>query len=184
MIAAAYVGLQLCRDSGLPESTTFQELFNVKCVRFLFIVFAAITVNSCTNSEYGTDEDYPGPKGEPPKALKAAYRKQFIAEQKSYLLAVGEIHSFLLANKYHPLYRECLTDVLDIRVTANTYKHEAAFPCVVVSASKGDGPPEVYISFTVNEVLFNQFDGNNRLVFTVGIYGYAKKDLTDNFLAR
>jgi hypothetical protein len=138
-------------------------------------------VSGCSNGEFGTEADYPGPRGEPPKTLKVAYKKQFIAEQKNYLIAVGEMHSFLLTNTYHPHYRECLTDVLDIRVTANTGKHGAAFPCVLVSASKGDGSPEIYLSFSVDDVKFNQLDGNNRVVFTVGIFGYADKDLTDSF---
>jgi hypothetical protein len=127
----------------------------------------------CSNTELDTDKNYyPGPKGEPPKAMEAAYKKQFFAEEKNYFFAVGEMHSFLLENSLHPVYKECLTNVLDIRVRSNTDK--PAFPCVLVSASTGDGAPLRYIYFSVDDVKFNQLDRNNRLIYTIGIYGYKE----------
>lgn len=134
-------------------------------------VHALLVLCDCSNTDLSTEEIYlPGPKGEPPKTMKAAYKKQFFAEEKNYFFAVGEMHSFLLENSLHPVYKECLSNVLDIRVRSNTNK--PAFPCVLVSASTGDGAPKRYIYFSVDDVKFNQLDGNNRLSFTIGIYGY------------
>lgn len=126
---------------------------------------------------------FPGLHGEPPKALKLVYEKQFVAEQKNYFRALGEIHAFILDSDLYPNYNKCITDVLDIRVTAITANHKEAFPCLLVSAGKGD-PPNVYLTVTINDVMFNQLDGNNRLILTVGIYGDKEHAIAKEFMAQ
>ena len=113
-----------------------------------------------------------GPHGEPPPALKLVYRKEFVAAQKNYVLALGEIHAFLIENGFQSTFREqCFGDVMDIRVTAHIRRHKEAFPCVVIQATKGSELTEVYLRVTVNEVDFNRADRDNRVGLTVHMYG-------------
>jgi hypothetical protein len=67
---------------------------------------------------------------------------------------------------------------LDIRITANTEKHKKRFPCVALQADKG-APTKVYFSVTIDDVMFNQLSHNNRLIYTVSIFG--RNDLTNTF---
>lgn len=150
-------------------------------LRAILLMVILALLYGCSNDEYsGTANDRLGPKGEPPAALKLAYGKKFVAEQKHYIRALGEIHAFLLENMFHPHYRQCFTDVLDIRVTADTAKYKETFPCIAFYASVGE-MPRIYIAVSVDEVKFNQLDGNNRVTFTVGIYGDVKQDLINKF---
>lgn len=147
------------------------------------LVFVFALFLSACDSE-GIDPDrFPGPHGEPPKALKLAYERQFVAEEKNYFRSLGEIHAFILDNGLYPKYSKCLTDVLDIRITADFTAHNEAFPCLLVSAGNGD-IPKIYLIVTINDVMFNQLDENNRLVLTVGIYGDEKNEATKKFVAQ
>jgi hypothetical protein len=126
-------------------------------------------------------EDYEvGTNGEPPKVLEGlrVYSEQFVADQKNYVLVLGKIHAFLIANQYTPFYSSCFDDILDIRVTAYVEKHKQRFPCVVLQAPKG-APTKAYVGVTVEDVLFNQLDHNNRLIYTVSMYG--REDLAKVF---
>ena len=94
-----------------------------------------VIVLVCGCSDEFRSADYEaGPNGEPPKVLEGlqTYTKQFVADQKNYVLALGNIHAFLLANDYYPLYPSCFADILDIHVTADTKRHEERFPCVAL----------------------------------------------------
>lgn len=125
----------------------------------------------CSN-EYSTEGYEVGPNGEPPKALKSVYSKKFVAEQKNYVRALGEVHAFLIANEFFPVvYKPCFGDVLDIRITADIEKHKTAFPCVAVQSTKGAELTNTYLRVVIDEVKFNQLDYNNRLVYTVEIFG-------------
>ncbi|WP_143024573.1 hypothetical protein [Phytopseudomonas seleniipraecipitans] len=133
------------------------------------IIFVATFLAGCSD---GFEENgyTVGPKGEPPKALKLGYSRKFTVEQKNYVKALGEIHAFLIENKFSPYYRPCFSDVLDIRVTANIKKNKETFPCVLVGAAKGE-LTNVYFNVTIDDVMFNQLDNNNRLILTVNMYG-------------
>ena len=140
-----------------------------------------VIVLVCGCSDEFRSADYEaGPNGEPPKVLEGlqTYTKQFVADQKNYVLALGNIHAFLLANDYYPLYPSCFDDILDIHVTADTKRHEERFPCVALQAEKG-APTKAYLSVTVEDVMFNQLDHNNRLICTVSIFG--REDLAKLF---
>lgn len=128
-------------------------------------------MSGCSD-EFRAGDYVPGPNGEPPKALKPfqVYSKEFVAEQKNYVLALGQIHAFLIANDFATLYPSCFGDVLDIRVTADIERHRKRFPCVALQAEKG-APTKAYLSVTVNDVMFNQLDDNNRLIYTVSMFG-------------
>ena len=85
--------------------------------KFLNNTLFIIVLMICGCSDEFQSEDYAaGPNGEPPKVLKGVktYTKQFVADQKNYMLALGNVHSFLIANHYYPFYTSCLDDVLDI----------------------------------------------------------------------
>src|SRR5262245_43988730 len=121
----------------------------------------------CGCSDEFRAEDYEvGANGEPPKVLEGfrVYSEQFVAEQKNeqknYVLALGKIHAFLIANQYSPFYSSCFDDILDIRITAHVEKHKLRFPCVVLQAPKG-APTKAYVGVTVEDVFFNQLDDNN-----------------------
>jgi hypothetical protein len=60
---------------------------------------------------------------------------------------------------------------LDIRVTADIERHKKAFPCVLVQARKGAELTEAYFRVLLDDVKFNQLDHNNRLIYTVEIFG-------------
>lgn len=125
-------------------------------------------------SEQFSSEDFEvGPDGEPPKILEGmrVYEKRFVAEQKNYVLAFGRIHAFLIANDYYPVvYRPCFGDVLDIKVTADVKRYKQRFPCVAVQAEFGV-PTKSYLNITIEEVKFNQLDHDNRLIYTVAMFG-------------
>jgi hypothetical protein len=135
------------------------------------LLFAALLLTGCSRGLGSGDYDA-GFNGGPPEALseQKVYSNEFVIEQKNYVLAVGNIHSFLIANDFYPRYSHCFYDVLDIRVTANIEKHKQRFPCVALEAEQGV-PPKVYLSVTVRDVMFNQLDGNNRLVCVVSMFG-------------
>lgn len=132
-----------------------------------------VTLLNCGCSDEFRNEDYEvGPNGEPPRILDGLefYKKEFVSDEKNYVLALGRIHAFMIANDFYPLYPSCFTDVLDIRVTADVEMHEKRFPCVALQAEKG-APIKAYLSVTVKDVMFNQLDHNNRLVYTVSMFG-------------
>lgn len=132
-----------------------------------------VTLLMCGCSDEFRSEDYEvGPTGEPPRILDGlqVYKKEFVSDEKNYVLALGRIHAFIIANDFYPLYPSCFSDVLDIRVTANVEMHEKRFPCVALQAEKG-APIKAYLSVTVEDVMFNQLDHNNRLIYTVSMFG-------------
>lgn len=147
--------------------------------KLITVIFIAVATLLAGCSDGFRDNDYTvGSKGEPPKALKLVYSRKFTVEQKNYVKALGEIHAFLIENNFHPYYRSCFHDVLDIRVTASIKKHKEAFPCVLISAVKGD-LTNLYFNVAVDEVMFNQLDSNNRLILTINMYG--KDELIASF---
>lgn len=127
----------------------------------------------CSDEYSKIEKDYQvGPNGEPPKALKMVYAKEFVAEQKNYVRALGEIHAFLIENHFFPVvYNACFGDVLDIGITAHIEKHKRAFPCVAVQSTKGAELTDTYLRVSINDVKFNQLDHNNRVIYTVEIFG-------------
>ena len=136
------------------------------------MLFATTALLLGCSDEYSTVGYEVGPSGEPPKALKNAYSKKFVAKQGNYVRALGEIHAFLIANDFFPVvYKPCFGDVLDIRVTANIEKRKTAFPCVAVQSTKGAELTNTYLRVVIDEVKFNQLDYNNRLIYTVEIFG-------------
>ncbi len=145
----------------------------------VFLIVASAILYGCSDN-FREGDYYAGPNGEPPKALKQVYSKKFVAEEKNYVRALGEIHAFLIENDFYPVYRTCFNDVLDIRITADVKNHKEAFPCVAVGAEKG-APTKIYLNLVIDEVKFNQLDHNNRLMFTVSMYG--SKDLVGSFSA-
>ena len=144
-----------------------------------FLITASAILYGCPD-DFREEDYYAGQNGEPPKKLKLVYSKKFVAEQKNYVRALGEIHAFLIENDFYPVYRSCFHDVLDIIITADVKKHKEAFPCVAVGAEKG-APTKIYLTLVIDEVMFNQLDHNNRLMFTVSMYG--SKDLIGYFSA-
>jgi hypothetical protein len=146
------------------------------------MLFATIALLLGCSDEWSSEGYEVGPNGEPPKALKNVYSKKFLAEQKNYVRALGEIHAFLIANDFFPVvYKPCFADVLDIRVTANIEKYKKAFPCVAVQSTKGAELTNTYFRVSIDDVKFNQLDSNNRLIYRVEIFG--KEDLKGVFAA-
>ncbi|HTO40236.1 MAG TPA: hypothetical protein VL026_04610 [Rhizomicrobium sp.] len=139
----------------------------------------ALLMYGCSN-DFRAEDYAAGRNGEPPRALKPfrVYSREFVAEQKNYVLALGQIHAFLIANNFSTSYPSCFNDVLDIRVTANIAKHKKRFPCVALQAEKGS-PTKIYLNVTIDDVMFNQLSHNNRLIYTVSIFG--RNDLTNTF---
>jgi len=149
--------------------------------RSVAATFVVVATMLCSCSDEFSEENYSaGPYGEPPKALGMVYSKQFVAEEKNYIRALGEIHAFLIENSFYLVYRPCFGDVLNIKVTANPERHERAFPCIAVQAEKG-APTKVYLSVSIDDVKFNQLDHNNRLIYTVAMYG--RTDLIGTFVS-
>lgn len=138
---------------------------------FRTFLIVGLLVSGCSDGFRAEDYEV-GANGEPPKVLEGlrVYSEQFVADQKNYVLVLGEIHAFLIANQFTPSYSSCFNDILDIRITAHIEKHKQRFPCVVLQAPKG-APTKAYVSVTVEDVLFNQLDHNNRLIYTVSMYG-------------
>ena len=135
-------------------------------------LIAASTVLLGCSDEFSTKDFEVGPNGEPPKALDKIYTKKFVAEQKNYVRALGEVHAFLIENGFSAvIYKQCFKDVLDIRVTADNNKSKDAFPCVAVQSTKGAEYTHTYLRVSIVDVKFNQLDHNNRLIYTVEIYG-------------
>ena len=135
------------------------------------LIAASALLLGCSD-EYSTKDYEVGPNGEPPKALKKIYTKNFLSEQKNYVRALGEVHAFLIENDFFPvIYNACFRDVLDIRVTADIEKHKRAFPCIAVQSTKGAEATNTYLRVLINDVKFNQPDHNNRVIYTVEIYG-------------
>jgi len=123
----------------------------------------------CSDASSSADQEV-GSNGEPPKALQLIYQKQFVAEEKNYVLAFGFIHAFLVERQFSVKYSRCFDDVLDVR------KRGKGFTCLALQAEQGP-PTKTYVRVKVEEVLFNQLDDNNRLSFSVEIYvldGYVK----------
>jgi hypothetical protein len=132
------------------------------------VLLGALLVCGCSAED--REEDYEaGPNGEPPKALESmrVYAKQFTADQSNYVLALGKIHAFLVADGYEPIaYTSCFGEVPN----AIGEGREKQFPCVALHAQKGV-PTKAHLVVTVDEVRFNQLDHNNRLAYTVSIFG-------------
>jgi len=118
----------------------------------------------------GCFEKYPavdqeiGVNGEPPKALVQVYHQQFSATEKHYVLALGYVHAYLVEHDFATRYTPCFDDVLDV-----TKRTQAGFSCIALQAEQGP-PTKVYVRVVIDEVLFNQLDGNNRLLFTVEMF--------------
>jgi len=142
-------------------------------------LLTALLMLGCSD-DYRRQDYEAGSNGEPPKVLEQhkVYTAKLVAEQKNYVLALGQIHSFLITNDFLVVYPSCFDDVLDIRVTAIVEKHKKRFPCVVLQGVRGL-PVKVYLSVTVEDVMFNQLDGNNRLIYTVSMFG--EDDLVRTF---
>lgn len=145
---------------------------------FLFL----LCLVGCSDASSYEDQEV-GPNGEPPKALQLIYQKQFIAEERNYVLALGLIHAFLVEHHFAITYTRCFDDVLDVR------KRGKGFTCLALQAERGP-PTKTYVRVRVDEVLFNQLDGDNRLSLSVEIYvldGYVKNgkgaQLVDGFTA-
>ena len=58
-------------------------------------------------------------------------------------------------------------------VIANKEKYNKTYPCIALQAEKG-APTKSYLVVNINEVKFNQLDGDNRLQLMVKIYGLEK----------
>jgi hypothetical protein len=147
--------------------------------RTFLIAIIGLLVSGCSD-EFRAGDYEAGAKGEPPKVLEGlrVYSEKFVADQKNYVLVLGEIHAFLIANQFTPFYSSCFNDILDIPITAHVEKDKQRFPCVVLQAPKG-APTKAYVNVTVEDVLFNQLDHNNRLIYTVSMYG--REDLAKVF---
>jgi len=137
-------------------------------INIFILLLLATLLQSCDKST----KDYEvGPNGEPPKALKESYTNTFKIDQKNYVIALGEIHKFLIENSFYPIiYSECFDATLDVRVTANLERYSETYPCDVVQAEKGT-PEKAYLVAGIEEVKFNQLDDDNRLLIQVKIYG-------------
>lgn len=153
-----------------------------KSIAAMLIAACALLVG-CSDEYSKIEKDYQvGPNGEPPKALKIIYTKKFVAEEKNYVRALGEIHTFLIENEFFPVvYNACFGDVLNIRITAHIEKHKKAFPCVAVQSTKGAELTDTYLRVSINDVKFNHLDHNNRVIYTIEIFG--REDLEGIFAA-
>lgn len=134
---------------------------------------AALMVSGCSD-EFRAEDYEPGHNGEPPKALERlnVYTKEFVAEEKNYVLALGEIHAFLITNRLSPAYPSCFSDVLNVLVTAKPENYKKRFPCVALQSATGF-VKNTYLSVTVKDVMFNQLDHNNRLTYIVSMFGHS-----------
>ena len=130
-------------------------------IRFSVLLSLACLVG-CSGDYPHADQEV-GENGEPPKALEQRYQRQFQADEKNYVLALGRIHAFLVENQFSTKYTDCFDDVLDIR------KRKKGFSCLVLRAEKGP-PTKVYFRVIVDDVNFNQLDDHNRLLYSVEIY--------------
>ncbi|WP_157719171.1 hypothetical protein [Halopseudomonas salegens] len=140
------------------------------------IVFTFLLAAGCSEPYPAADQEI-GPNGEPPEALELIYQKQFLAEEKNYVLAFGIVHRFLVDNQFSVSYNPCFDDVLNIR------KRKKGFTCIAVQADQGP-PTKVYFRLIVDEVLFNQLDNDNRWFFSIEIYGFgSEQSLIDDFSA-
>jgi len=144
----------------------------MKNINIFSILLITALVCSCDSNEnrlnFEVDE-----KGEPPKRLKEFYFQEFKIEEKNYVIALGRIHTFLVENSFYPKYSNCFDATLDIMVIANKEKYNKTYPCIVLQAEKG-APTKSYLVVNINEVKFNQLDGDNRLQLMVKIYGLEK----------
>jgi hypothetical protein len=131
------------------------------------VLLSALLLFGCS-SEINEDDHEPGPNGEPPKTLEAmrVYTKQFTVAQQNYALALGHIHSYLVAESYWITYTACFGEVP--RTIGRGRENQ--YPCVALHAQKGP-PTKAHLMVTVDEVTFNQLDHNNRLTYTVSIFG-------------
>lgn len=129
--------------------------------RFFFLLLFICLVG-CSGDYPHSDQEV-GENGEPPTALVQVYRERFLADEKKYVLALGQIHSFLISNQFSTSYPDCFDDVLDIRKRTNWEV------CTLLRAEQGP-PTKVYFRVVVEEVNFNQLDGNNRLLYAVETY--------------
>lgn len=119
-----------------------------------------------------------GTNGEPPRDLPIIYQKQFVAEEKNYVLALGLVHSYLVENDFYAKYTDCFDHVLDVR------KRKPGFSCLALRAEKGP-PTKVYFRVLIDEVLYNQLDGNNRLKYTLEMYAleyYKDNGVADDLI--
>ena len=135
-------------------------------------------MSGCSDG-FRADDYEAGRNGEPPRALEPfhVYTKEFVAEEKNYVLALGRVHAFLIANDFSTFYPSCFGDVLDIRVTSIPENRKERFPCVALQAEKGS-PTKIYLSVTVEDVMFNHTE-NSRLIYTVAMFG--REDLVGMF---
>ena len=143
----------------------------MRSVILLSVLSAALLGLGCSAGG-DIQDDAPGPNGEPPKALKGMrlYSRQFNSDQASYVMAFGKLHSYLVSNGYYPFtYTSCFGDVPN----AVSQGREKQFPCVAMHAQKG-APTKGHIVVTVDGVKFNQLDHNNRVTYTVSIYGLER----------
>jgi len=124
---------------------------------------------SCSE-EYPEKDFRPGPNGEPPKALSYAYSGKFVATQRNYVKVLGDIHAFLIDNKFQTNYTGCFNFVLDIRKTSPLLGQKSVFPCVALMSEQG-APTKTYLSVTVEQTWFNQLDKDNRFEYSISIYG-------------
>ena len=140
----------------------------MRCINFksVFLVLVCIFGVSGCSDEFSSVDRRLGPNGEPPKAFSQVYKEQFISSERNYVTALGMIHSYLIDNQYYPEYTSCLNDVLDVT------KRKKGFACLVVKARKG-APEHNYLLITIDEVLFNQLDGNNRFKYTIEMHAHG-----------
>ncbi len=144
--------LQRCAQGAL--------LNNRFCSFFILFLFSCLI--GCSGDYPHSDQEVSA-NGEPPKALVQVHSARFLADEKNYVLALGQIHSFLISKRFSTSYSDCFDDVLDIR------KRMKGVSCTVLRAEQGP-PTKVYFRVVVEEVSFNQSDGNNRLIYAAEIY--------------
>lgn len=119
-----------------------------------------------------------GPNGEPPQDLVLVYQKQFITEEKNYVLALGHIHAYLTEQAFQVRYTRCFDDVLDVRIRSK------GLSCLALMAEKGP-PTKVYFRVLIDQVLFNQLDHDNRLLYSLEMYvleHYRQNGIADELL--
>lgn len=143
----------------------------------LSFLFALACLVGCSGDYPHADQEV-GENGEPPKALRQVYHEQFRADEKNYVIALGRIHAFLVENQFSTKYTDCFDDVLDIT------KRKKGFSCLALRAEQGP-PTKVYFRVVVEEVNFNQLDGNNRLLYAAEMYAlnrYVKEGIADQLI--
>ncbi|WP_417222881.1 hypothetical protein [Amphritea sp.] len=144
----------------------------------VFMLLVIVFLVGCSEPYPAADQEI-GVKGEPPKALVRAYHQQFQAADKHYVLALGFIHAFLVEQGFSVNYTRCFDDVLDV-----TKRTQAGFSCIALQAEQGP-PTKVYVRVVIDEVLFNQLDGNNRLLLSVELFalkGYLQNGTTERLI--